>query len=723
MAYKLLIVESPAKAKTISRYLGSEYKLMASVGHIRDLPASTLGVNVNSNYKPRYVNMPGKEKVIRELKSAAEKADTILIATDPDREGEAIAWHIANILKVDENGKNRVKFNEITEKAIKEAVNNSQTIDLNLVNAQQARRILDRLVGYELSPLLWEKVKSGTSAGRVQSVATKLIVDRENEIRDFKPKEYWHVSANLNTANNESLTVNYFGELVNGKIKSKELSNEDEVNELISKIKDENFIVSSVKKGKRQRKPYAPFTTSTLQQEAAKRLNFSAKRTMAVAQQLYEGVEIKGVGQTSLITYIRTDSVRISEDAIKEARAYIKSRYGDDYLPDKPRFYANKKQSQDAHEAIRPSHFDILPGSVASSLSQDQLKLYNLIWNRFIASQMSNADCDTISIDVSATNQIFRASGQHIKFPGFLLAYEDMKRKVEEIETDGDEEEKKSISETNLTLLPELKENEKLLLQKIDKKQKFTNPPPRYSEASLIKEMENLGIGRPSTYSPTISTIVDRAQYAIREQKALKPTELGEIVTNILKENFPEIVDSSFTADMENWLDDVEEGNREWVNVLDSFYPEFHQKILEAKDKIEKVEKEIEYIGEKCPDCGSELIKKSGRYGDFIACSNFPDCKYKRAIEDRVDAHCPKCGSGLLRLKSRKRSSVFYVCDKQKDEKCDFISWDMPIDGETCPECGSYMVWHRFRNRVYKKCSNSDCSTNNKKGKKASKKE
>lgn len=713
MSYKLLIVESPAKAKTIGRYLGKDYKLMASVGHIRDLPTSTLGVNVNANYKPRYVNMPGKGTVIREMKQLAESAEDILIATDPDREGEAIAWHIAKILNIDTNLKSRVKFNEITEKAIKEAVNESQKINMNLVNAQQARRILDRLVGYELSPLLWEKVKSGTSAGRVQSVATKLIVDREREISNFEPQEYWNISADLKTKKNEIIHVNYFGEVDGKKVKSKELKSEKDVNELLDKIKDQSFSVYSVKKGTRQRKPYAPFTTSTLQQEASKRLGFSAKRTMALAQQLYEGVEIRSVGQTSLITYIRTDSVRISDEALKESRDYILSTYGKDYLPSKPRYYSNKKQSQDAHEAIRPSHFDLKPEAVASSLNSDQLKLYNLIWNRFIASQMNNAICDTLTIDVAVNKQIFRATGQNIKFQGFLLAYSDIKRKVEEIEADGDEEEKKSLSENNINLLPLVEEKETLDLEKIDKKQKFTNPPPRYSEASLIKEMESLGIGRPSTYSPTISTIVDRAKYAKKEQKVLSPTELGEVVTNILSENFPQIVDSSFTADMENWLDEIEDGEKDWTEVLDNFYPDFHKKIILAKDMIEKVKSNDIPIGENCPECGAELIKKEGRYGEFIACSNFPSCKYRRSIVDRVAAHCPLCGSGLLRLKSR-RSAIFYVCDKEKDKDCQFISWDLPIDGEKCEHCGSYMVWHRFRNRQYKKCSNADCESNKK---------
>lgn len=712
MSYRLLIVESPAKAKTIGRYLGKQYKIAASVGHIRDLPASTLGVNVRDGFKPRYVNMRGKEKVIRELKKLSEEADDILIATDPDREGEAIGWHLTKLLNLDEKTDCRVRFNEITERAVREAVEHPKQIDMDLVNAQQARRILDRLVGYELSPLLWEKVQSGTSAGRVQSAAARLIVEREREIRAFRPEEYWSVHVFLKNREGKIFRVNYHGEKKGGKLRSVKLSSEAEVRELLDRIGKEEFLVSEIRRGEKKRRPYAPFTTSTLQQEAAKRLSFSSKRTMAVAQQLYEGVDLKGLGQTALVTYIRTDSVRISASALEAARTHIAERFGDAYVPAKPRFYSNKKQSQDAHEAIRPSHFDLPPWKLGNALSPEQLRLYSLIWNRFMASQMSDALADTVSVDIAAGSAIFRASGEQIRFPGFLAAYGDPVRKEEEVREDGDEEEKTKVGEDHVSEIPLIEEGESLLPQKIDPQQKFTSPPPRYSEAALIREMEKLGIGRPSTYAPTIVTIVERAKYAEREQRSLRPTKLGEMVTILLEENFPDIVDSSFTAKMEDWLDEVETGAVDWVKILEDFYPSFHEQVTAARESVEKVEKKPEYIGEKCPECGAELVKREGRYGAFIACSGFPQCRYKKAIEERPQAHCPLCGSELLRLRSRKRGAEFYVCAKEgSDKNCSFISWDLPIDGKHCPSCGSYMVLHKFRNRVYERCSNKDCET------------
>jgi len=711
MNRKLVIVESPAKAKTIGRYLGKEYRISASVGHIRDLPSSTIGVDIKHGFKPTYINMKGKEKVIRELKELASDSDQVYIATDPDREGEAIAWHIAKILGIDVTSACRITFNEITQKAVLAAISAPRSVDLDLVNAQQARRILDRLVGYELSPLLWKKIRKGLSAGRVQSVATRMVVDRENEINAFVSEEYWNLTANLTPLSDRfPFKSRYHGVLKNGKIEKVKLLSKEQTDAVISSLTGEQYVVNSIKKGSKHRQPFAPFTTSTLQQEASKRLSFSSRKTMSVAQQLYEGVEIAGQGQVALVSYIRTDSVRISDEALSMAKTIIEERYGKAYTLPSPRKFANKSSSQDAHEAIRPAHFELSPESIHHSLSNDQLRLYKLIWERFIASQMASAEIDTVSLDVACKNQIFRSRGETIRFQGYLLAYAD-------IAEDQSDEDKDSGKEK----IPELASGQVLDLISLLPEQKFTLPPARYTEATLIKVLEEKGIGRPSTYAPTISTILER-NYVEKQTKYLCPTELGGVVTNLLSTNFEEIVDVAFTAHMEELLDDVELGSKDWVSVLSDFYPPFHEKVQKASATVEKVEMKIEKTGEHCPVCETgELVIKEGRYGKFIACTNFPDCKHTQNMENVVKGTCPICGSGLLSMTSRKfKGRTFYVCDKKgSDAACKFISWDLPVEGIKCDTCGSYMVWKKFRGKTYSKCANKDCPTNSRKSKKS----
>lgn len=705
MSKYLVIVESPAKAKTIGRYLGKEYKITASVGHIRDLPSSTLGVDVKNDFKPRYINMRGKDKVIRELKALAKEVEFIYLATDPDREGEAIAWHLANILKIDPASKCRISFNEITERAVKESISNPRAIDMDLVNSQQARRILDRLVGYELSPLLWKKIRKGLSAGRVQSVATRMLVEKEREINAFIPEEYWNLYAYLNKeADKQVFRVKYHGTLVSGKAKKFEPKSKEDVEKILSEIKKDDYFIFNIKKGERKKRSGPPFTTSTLQQDASRRLGFTSRRTMRVAQQLYEGIQLQGQGQTALVTYIRTDSVRISEDALNESRNLIRSQFGDEYLPTKAKYFKNKNASQDAHEAIRPAHFELSPDKVKDSLSHEQYRLYDMIWKRFLASQMSDAKLNTISVDVENNKHIFRTNGETIIFPGYLRIYDDPEAK------DDDKDNAR---------LPELNDGEHLLQNKIEKEQKFTQPPARYTEASLIKALEEEGIGRPSTYAPTISTILDR-NYAEKEQKSLKPTDLGTLVTEMLEENFDKIVDTTFTANMENELDKVEEGTQEWIEILKRFYPDFHALVEKADEKVEKIKIPEEKLGLTCPECKKgELLLKQGRYGKFIACNNFPDCKYTESYAEKTGRHCPKCGSDVVQRKS-KRGRLFYTCDKKgSDPECDFINWNLPIDGENCPICNSYMVEKRARGQVYKSCSNLECESNKKSKSKA----
>ncbi|MBO4495513.1 MAG: type I DNA topoisomerase [Clostridiales bacterium] len=702
MSKNLVIVESPAKAKTIGRYLGKEYKITASVGHIRDLPSSTMGVDVKHDFKPTYINMRGKEKVIRELKDLAGGADKVFIATDPDREGEAIAWHIAKVLNIDLDEDCRISFNEITEKAIKNAILSPRKIDVDLVNAQQARRVLDRLVGYELSPLLWTKVRKGLSAGRVQSVATKLVVDREKEINAFKPEEYWNVNVELSPIDSGfPFKARYHGEKKGDKIEKVKLSNKTETDKLLASLDGGAYVVDTVKKGRKHRQPFAPFTTSTLQQEASRRISFTSRKTMSVAQQLYEGVEIAGQGQIALVSYIRTDSVRVSDEAMAAARSLIAEKYGEKYLPKSPRKYSNKNSAQDAHEAIRPTHFELSPESIKNSLSLDQFKLYKLIWDRFLSSQMASAEVDTVSLDVRCNHSIFRTQGETIKFQGFLAAYADLNE-----DTADDDKNTKAK-------LPELAEEQPLKLIDIASEQKFTLPPPRFTEATLIKMLEEKGIGRPSTYAPTISTILER-NYISKDGKVLCPTELGNVVTELLADHFTEIVDVSFTADMETKLDQIELGKKDWVKVLSEFYPSFHELIVKAGSDVSKVKMAEKQTGEKCPECGNDLVIKEGRFGQFIACSHFPECKYTKNIEVTVKGSCPLCGSGLVSHRSTKyKGRTFYTCDKKgKDPECGFISWDLPIEGQKCDTCGSYMVWKRFRGRAYPKCANANCPKN-----------
>ena len=702
MSKNLVIVESPAKAKTIGRYLGKEYKITASVGHIRDLPSSTMGVDVKHDFKPTYINMRGKEKVIRELKELAGSSDRVYIATDPDREGEAIAWHIAKVLNIDLNEDCRISFNEITEKAIQNAILSPRKIDIDLVNAQQARRILDRLVGYELSPLLWSKVRKGLSAGRVQSVATKLVVDREKEIDAFVPEEYWNVNVELTPETNRfPFRARYHGQKKNGKIEKVKLANKEQTDALLSELSGKPYFVDTVKKGRKLRQPFAPFTTSTLQQEASRRIGFTSRKTMSVAQQLYEGVEISGQGQVALVSYIRTDSVRVSTEAMEAARELIISKYGDKYLPKSPRKYSNKNSAQDAHEAIRPAHFELDPETIKGSLSNDQYRLYKLIWDRFLSSQMASAEVDTVSLDVRCENSIFRTQGETVKFQGFLAAYADI--------TEDNPEEDKNVK----SKLPELSDGQSLKLLDLKPEQKFTMPPARYTEATLIKTLEEKGIGRPSTYAPTISTILER-NYIDKEGKVIHPTELGKVVTALLSDNFTEIVDVSFTADMESKLDEIEVGNKDWVKVLSDFYPSFHELIVKAGSSVSKVKMEEKKTGETCPDCGADLVVKEGRFGQFIACSNFPECKFTRNIEITVKGSCPLCGSGLVSHRSNKyKGRVFYTCDKKgTDSNCEFISWYLPVEGQKCDTCGSYMIWKRFRGRAYPKCANPECPKN-----------
>lgn len=706
MSKNLVIVESPAKAKTIERYLGEEYKLTASVGHIRDLPASTIGVDVKNQFKPRYVTMKGKHKVVAELKKLAKDADNIILATDPDREGEAIAWHLAHILKLDPDSKCRVTFNEITEKTVQEAIKNPRSIDMNLVDAQQARRILDRLVGFELSPLLWEKIRKGLSAGRVQSVTSKMIVDKEREIKAFIPEEYWNLDVKLRKNNDElQFSARYQGDLKSGKVKKVKVNTKEEADAILADIDKDAFSVHEIKKGQRKRKAKPPYTTSTLQQDASARINFNSRRTMSVAQQLYEGVNIGGHGQVSLITYMRTDSVRISQDAINSVRSLIKNNYGEKYLPKKANYYANKSSnSQDAHEAIRPTHFDLSPEYVKRSLTEEQYRLYNLIWTRFVACQMVDAVIDTVTLDAKSNDHIFRTKGETIKFSGYMEVYNEyLSNEKEEI--------------------PELEEDEALTCDKIDAEQKFTQPPARYTEASLIKAMEENGIGRPSTYAPTISTILAR-QYVEKDGKSLVPTELGFLVTEMLEENFPDIVDVNFTAEMESDLDNVESGEMEGIKVLEEFYPDFHAEIEKAKDTISKVEIPEVELGEKCPKCGEgDLVIKVGRFGKFIACNRFPDCDYTDTMNYSTGRKCPLCGSEVVSRKSR-RNRIFYTCDKKgKDPDCEFISWDLPVDDKKCETCGSYMLEKKRKSGDYIYCSNKECPTRQSKKSKSKEKE
>ncbi len=683
----LVIVESPAKAKTIQKYLGAGYEVIASMGHVRDLPKSKLGVDTDNDFAPQYTDMKGKEDVIKELKKHAKKCGKVYLATDPDREGEAISWHIAQMLKLDMNDNNRVAFNEITKSGVQSGMSNPHKIDVDLVNAQQARRILDRLVGYKLSPFLWKKVKRGLSAGRVQSVAVRLVVDRENEIRKFVPKEYWSIDAKFTAPGSRKV---FDAALISVDGKKLEIPGQAEADGLLARLEGAEYIVKSVKKRVTKKQPSPPFITSTLQQEASRKLSFSAKRTMKAAQELYEGIDVEGVGAVGLITYMRTDSLRISDEAKAAAAQYIETVYGKDYLPDKPRVFKTKSNAQDAHEAIRPSITELTPARVKNSLSSDQYKLYKLIWERFIASQMANAQLDTVSADIEANNCVFRATGYSVKFDGFMTLY---------VESSDSEESSKKM-------LPELKAEDKLKLKSISGNQHFTQPPPRFTEASLIKALEENGIGRPSTYAPTITTITSR-QYVEHEGKQLKPTNLGEVITELMKDHFEKIVDAKFTADMENELDEVEHGQKDWVSTLHEFYDDFAATLAKAEEAMEgkRVKVPDEETDVVCELCGKKMVIKYGRYGKFLACPGFPECSNTKKIVTETEGSCPRCGRKML-LKKSKKGRSFYGCEGFPD--CNFMTWNVPT-AEVCPECGKLLFMKGGKSGKLV-CENEGCS-------------
>ncbi len=681
---KLLIVESPAKAGTIKKYLGSDYTVMASMGHIIDLPKSQLGVDTEHNFEPKYITIRGKGQLLTQLKKEAKKADTVYLATDPDREGEAISWHLAHALNIDEKSKCRVTFNEITKSAVKAAIKEPRAIDMDLVNAQQARRVLDRIVGYKISPILWEKVKKGLSAGRVQSVATRLICDREDEIENFTPQEYWTIDTELTEPKSKkSITAKYYGE--NGK--ETKLNNAEETKKVTDDLKTADFIVEAIKRGQQKRNPQPPFTTSTLQQDASKKYNFQAAKTMQIAQTLYEGINLGGkIGTIGLITYMRTDSLRIADDAQKEAVDYLTENYGKEYVS--PKQYKTKKNAQDAHEAIRPTSISIKPIDIKDKLTNDQYRLYRLIWERFAASQMASAVYDTIQVTIDADGHTLKASDIKVNFDGYTKVYEEA--------TENKEKKKKAI--------PPIEEKQRLSLKDIEEKQHFTQPPARYSDASLIKELEEKGIGRPSTYAPTISTIVSRG-YVIRSKRQLVPTELGMVTTDIMKNNFSDIVDVDFTAEMEEELDQVEEGARDWNGLIAEFYPPFKENLDKASENIAKIKIKDEESDVVCEKCGRKMVYKLSKFGKFLACPGYPECKNTKAIREETGAQCPKCGGEILVKKSRK-GKIYYACEHLP--KCDFMAWDAPVKDEKCPQCGGLLLKKTGRNaKIF--CFNDDC--------------
>lgn len=663
----LVIVESPAKAKTIKKYLGPDYEVVASMGHIRDLPKSKLGVDIENHFEPIYIDIKDKESLISSLKKQALHSDKVYLATDPDREGEAISWHLAQILDLDMNDENRVVFNEITKTGVQTGMSNPRKINIDLVNAQQARRILDRIVGYKLSPFLWKKVRRGLSAGRVQSVTVRLIVDRENEIKGFISKEYWSIDGKFAAPSSRKIFSAKFSG-IDGK--KTELVSKEETDAVLSRLDGKDYIVTKVKKSVHRKSPYAPFTTSTMQQEASKRLGFQARRTMKAAQELYEGIEVEGMGAIGLITYMRTDSLRISEEARIAANKFIEEKYGKDYIPDKPRFYKSKANSQDAHEAIRPSLPNVTPDSIKSSLTSDQFKLYKLIWERFIASQMANALLNTVSVDIDADGCNFKASGYSVKFDGYTVLYQDTK---DENEEDSGE-------------LPVINEGDKLKLKSILGNQHFTQPPARYTEASLIKALEENGIGRPSTYAPTITTIIQRL-YVERDGKQLKPTALGEVTTELMKDHFKKIVDEKFTAGMETDLDEVEMGKKDWVDTLSDFYGDFDSTLKKAETAMEgkRVKVPDEETDIVCELCGRKMVIKIGRFGKFLACPGFPECKNTKKIVQETGGTCPLCGKKVLQKKSKK-GKKFFGCED--NPSCGFMTWNTPVS-DKCPKCNS----------------------------------
>ena len=677
---KLVIVESPSKAKTIGKFLGRSYKVVASLGHVRDLPKSRMGVDIKNDYQPDYISIRGKGDVIKELRKDAKNAKAVYLASDPDREGEAIAWHVSNILKLDDSEKNRVTFNEITKDAVKEAFNEPRTINMDLVDAQQARRVLDRLVGYSISPILWKKVKKGLSAGRVQSVALNLIIQRENEIRNFKPEEYWTIDAEFKH-NREKFKAAFFGE--NGKKVS--LKNNDDVQRILGKLdKNKEFAITKVTKRERKRQPQPPFTTSTMQQDANRRLNFRTRKTMMTAQMLYEGIDIKQGAPVGLITYMRTDSTRIASIAKHEVSKFIHEEYGGEYAAVKPIKGKLPEGAQDAHEAIRPTSVFRTPAKMKPYLTNDQYKLYSLIWSRFVASQMTPEVIDTMNVNLQQNNVDFRASGSKVKFAGFTKVYKRGKEKD--------------------NLLPELKEGDNAQMISDDPAQHFTQPPARYTEAALIKKLEEDGVGRPSTYAPTLDTI-QRRYYVRLVSRHFEPTELGEIVNTIIEKQFPDIVNAKFTADVEDKLDQIEEGKQNWVRVVDSFYQPFSKEVSTAESEVAKIEMKDELAGMDCDICGAPMVVKMGRYGKFYACSRFPECRNTKAIVKDTGITCPKCGQGTVVERKSKKNRVFYGCSRYPD--CDFVSWDKPI-GRNCPKDGHFLVEKKIKGGTQVVCPNGD---------------
>ena len=684
----LVIVESPAKAKTIGKYLGPKYKVTASMGHLRDLPKSKLGVDIENGFIPEYQPVKARESTIKELKTAAKNSEKVFLATDPDREGEAISWHLKELLGLKDENTFRVTFNEITKNVVQSSMENPRAIDEDLVNAQQARRILDRIVGYKLSPLLWKKIRPRLSAGRVQSVATRMVTDRENEIRDFVAEEYWLLNATLSLIEKKGeFTAAFHGT----EKKKMELTSAEEVQTVVDAVSDAPFSVKSVKRADKKRSPSPPFITSTLQQEASRRLGMTPRRTMSIAQQLYEGIDIEGEGTVGLITYMRTDSLRISDDAMNDAQKYITGTYGTDYYPPAPNRYKSKGTSQDAHEAIRPSNVFITPDQIKSSVTNDQFRLYRIIWSRFVASQMASAIYDSVTVDAISAGYVFRANHTAVKFAGFTAVYEEGR--------DDEQEEMKSP-------LPDLQDGDPLKLLDMKQEQKFTQPPARYTEATLIRAMEESGVGRPSTYAPTISTIIDR-EYVVKEGKNLRPTPLGEVVTDLMKERFADIVDLQFTARMEESLDSVEKGKDDWKSVLANFYGGFNAALDSAETALEgeRIKVPDEVSDEVCDVCGKQLVIKSGRFGRFLACPGYPECTFTKPIVVEMPGKCPKCGLRILKRTS-KNGYTYYACENLKE--CGFITWDVPV-ADNCPECNQTMF--KKSGRGFKKpfCINEDC--------------
>ena len=681
----LVVVESPAKARTIERYLGKNYIVRASMGHLRDLPKSQFGIDVDNDFAPKYINIRGKGPIIKELKKDAQKASRVYLASDPDREGEAIAWHLAYILGIDPNTDCRIVFNEITKPAIKAAIKEPHSINIDRVDAQQARRMLDRIVGYKLSPLLWRKVRKGLSAGRVQSVTVKMICEREREIQAFESVEYWTIDAKFRKGRTQ-----YKAELVEIDGEKPSISNKTSADSIVSELSQQAFVVKDIRKSSRKRKPSAPFTTSSMQQDAARKLGFTSRRTMSIAQQLYEGIELGRSGPVGLITYMRTDSTRISALALGEARQYIESEFGTEYLPDKANIYAASKQAQDAHEAIRPTSAELVPSKIEKYLTKEQFKLYRLIWQRFIASQMKPAVYDTMTVSIVAGSRyVLRARGSRQVFPGFMKVYAGPEKKEKDV------------------LLPELSEGEQLSLSNLDPEQHFTEPPPRYNDASLVKTLEEKDIGRPSTYAPIIETIIHRG-YVVRRDKHFQPTELGFIVTELLEKHFKDIVDEKFTAGLENELDEVAEGKVNKNDLLREFYKPFSETLEKADEAIGHVELPVEVSDVKCELCGRMMVVKQGRYGKFLACPGFPECRNTKPLLVDTGVKCPKCGGSIVERRSR-RGRVFYGCANYP--KCDYVTWDQP-QKEKCPKCGAFMMKHRYKNgRAILYCSNDDCET------------